>query len=96
MPIIFSGQEDRYYNPPKFGYGFGHGFTKKKASYNSFYNGGAWRDFGNNVVLGNKLKPEFIAEKKIKEALQQQAMDTIIKKTARTKEDVIGNGFKFC
>jgi hypothetical protein len=102
MPIIYDGMINNYYNPPKFGSGFNnHGFRRKKLAFNSLYSGQAFRDFGNNVVLGDSIhmKPEFKAEKKDKaekEVKQQEALDTIIKKTARTKEDIIGSGFKMC
>ena len=80
MTIIFDGQADRYYSPPK----FGTGFRKKGLSYSSLYQGGAWRDFGSNVVIGNG-KPEFTAQKK--EAKQQEALDKIISKQYK------GDGF---
>jgi hypothetical protein len=90
MPIIFDGQYERTYCPPKFGTGFQH-------RKNGIYKGGAWRDFGNNVVIGSGKpdKANFIAQQK-KEAVQQGALDRIIK-NARTKEDIISGGaFKVC
>lgn len=101
MPIIYSGQVDSYYHPPKFGTGFS---KKKTLAFNSLYSGGSWRDFGNVIGSGSKenKKQEFIAQQK-----QQDALDKIIKNTAttgrkasRTKEDIIGtmhgSGFKVC
>lgn len=99
MTIIFNGQANSYYNPPVTTKGipkFGGGFRKKKLAFSSIYQGGAWRDFGNNVVIGSgdaieTKKQEFKAREK-----QQEAMDKIIKNTTRTKEDIIGGAFKIC
>ena len=69
----------------------------------------AFRDFGNNVVIGNGKKEEFEAEAKVKE-LMDNAIKGIVEKDiknrenlkeileksvpARTKSEVMGNGFK--
>ena len=94
MPIIYDGQLNNYYATMN--------TKKKKLAFYTIYTGGAWRDFGNNVILGNgiQLKPEFQAkmktEQKQKEIKEQETLDKIVKKT-RTKEDIVsGGGFKIC
>ncbi len=84
MPIIYDGQDERFYSPRK----LGTGFRKKGLTFNSLYQGGAWRDFGSNVVIGSgERKPEFIAEKKIKDAKQQEALEKIMRNTMTKKGD---------
>jgi hypothetical protein len=96
MPTIYDGQLKDYFTVPTTSNGvpkFGFGFRKKKGPFNNLYNGGAWRDFGNNIVLGSgNKKEEFTAQVK-----QQEKIDKIISKsTPRTKAEITGSGFKMC
>jgi hypothetical protein len=84
---------------------FGSGFRKKGSIYQTDYQGGAWRDFGNNVVIGNSIKKKIDKEEFITKVKQQQAaVDKIIASAnPRTKEDIMqnksstsGKGFKLC
>ena len=110
MPTIYDGQQKEYFTIPTTSNGipkFGFGFRKKKGLFNNLYNGGAWRDFGNNIVLGSAVKEdkkkEFTAQLKQQEAIDkiisktsQNSHDTAKKTVTRTKADITGNGFKMC
>jgi len=95
MPFIFEGQASNYYNAPTMANGipkFGSGFRKKGFIYQTDYQGGAWRDFGNNVVIGNSINKKFDKEKFITQVKQHAAVDKIIASAnPRTKEDIMQN-----
>ena len=110
MPTIYDGQQKEYFTIPTTSYGipkFGFGFRKKKGQFYNLYNGQAFRDFGNNIVLGSAIKEdkkkEFTAQLKQQEAIDkiisktsQASHDTAKKTVTRTKADITGNGFKMC
>lgn len=100
MPTIYDGQQKDYFTAPTTSTGvpkFGFGFRKKKGQFNNLYNGGAWRDFGNNIVLGSAVKSENRKKEFTAQVKQQEAIDKIISRTTpRTKSEITGNGFKMC
>lgn len=108
MPTIYDGQQKEYFTAPTTSNGIpkiGFGFRKKKGLFNNLYNGGAWREFGNNIVLGSAVKADNKKKEFTAQIKQQEAIDTIINKTSRsehnakatrTKQDITGNGFKMC
>ena len=78
MPVIYDDQYDRHYNPPK----FGTGLRKKKTAFTTLYTGYAFRNFGNNVVIGSAIprkqdKLEFLAEKKAKQLKQEKQTNVL-------------------
>ena len=112
MPTIYDGQQKEYFTIPTTSYGipkFGFGFRKKKGLFYNLYNGQAFRDFGNNIVLGSAVKSEDKKKEFTAQLKQQEAIDKIISKTSqnshdttakktvnRSKADITGNGFKMC
>ena len=95
MSIIYPGQASNYKKKPLFG---GSGFKNKAPlCFGSLYSksgAGAFRDFGNNITLGNSLKKQqFEAEEKV-----NKVTDNVAEKF-RNKSDLqdytaSGNGFK--
>ena len=100
MPTIYDGQQKEYFTIPTTSNGipkFGFGLRKKKGLFNNLYNGQAFRDFGNNIVLGSAVKAEDKKKEFIAKVKEQEAIDKIISKTAsRSKADITGSWFKMC